>query len=286
MHKGVVLMKLIRLLLILVLVFTASSTYAATPSPQPGYTIKTTKLYWRAMQSSPVAKTLLTNTPVRYTTYNRSWSNVYIGSTRYFTPSSNLKAGIPKLTSTDRLRLVNKQHGLSASYRSSQLVTLTIPTVYAKGSERTLMAAEAAHALARLYYDGRKQGHTLYALSAYRSYATQKSLYNYWVNARGTAYASMYVARPGHSEHQTGLAVDMTSQQMRMGLYASFDQTPEGKWMIQNAHRYGYIVRYPKGKEKITGYNYEPWHLRYVGVKEATTMKQNNWTFEEWWSKR
>ncbi len=286
MHKGVVLMKLIRLLLILVLVFTASSTYAATPSPQPGYTIKTTKLYWRAMQSSPVAKTLLTNTPVRYTTYNRSWSNVYIGSTRYFTPSSNLKAGIPKLTSTERLRLVNKQHGLSASYRSRQLVTLTIPTVYAKGSERTLMAAEAAHALARLYYDGRKQGHTLYALSAYRSYATQKSLYNYWVNARGTAYASMYVARPGHSEHQTGLAVDMTSQQMRMGLYASFDQTPEGKWMIQNAHRYGYIVRYPKGKEKITGYNYEPWHLRYVGVKEATTMKQNNWTFEDWWAKR
>lgn len=278
-------MKLIRVLLILSLVFTASSTYAATPSPQPGYTIKTTKLYWRAMQSSPVAKTLLTNTPVRYTTYNRSWANVYIGSTRYFTPSSNLKAGIPKLTATERLRLVNKQHGLSASYRSRQLVTLTIPTVYAKGSERTLMAAEAAHALARLYYDGRKQGHILYALSAYRSYATQKSLYNYWVNARGTAYASMYVARPGHSEHQTGLAVDMTSKQMRMGLYASFDQTPEGKWMIQNAHRYGYIVRYPKGKEKITGYNYEPWHLRYVGVKEATTMKQNNWTFEEWWAK-
>lgn len=279
-------MKLIRVLLILLFVFAASSTYAATPSPQPGYTIKTTKLYWRAMQSSPVAKTLLTNTPVRYTTYNRSWSNVYIGSTRYFTPSSNLKAGIPKLTATERLRLVNKQHGLPASYRSQQLVTLTIPTVYTKGSERTLMAAEAAHALARLYYDGRKQGHTLYALSAYRSYATQKSLYNYWVNARGTAYASMYVARPGHSEHQTGLAVDMTSKQMRMGLYASFDQTPEGKWMIQNAHRYGYIVRYPKGKEKITGYNYEPWHLRYVGVKEATTMKQHNWTFEDWWAKR
>lgn len=279
-------MKLIRVLLILLLVFATSSTYAATPSPQPGYTIKTTKLYWRAVQSSPVAKTLLTNTPVRYTTYNRSWSNVYIGNSRYFTPSSNLKAGIPKLTATERLRLVNKQHRLSASYRSRQLVTLTIPTVYAKGSERTLMAAEAAHALARLYYDGRKQGHTLYALSAYRSYATQKSLYNYWVNARGTAYTSMYVARPGHSEHQTGLAVDMTSERMRMGLYASFDQTPEGKWMIQNAHRYGYIIRYPKGKEKVTGYNYEPWHLRYVGVKEATTMKQNNWTFEDWWAKR
>lgn len=286
MQKGVVPMKLVRVLLILVLVFATASTYAATPSPKPGYTIKTTKLYWRAMQSSPVAKTLLTNTPVRYTTYNRSWSNVYIGNARYFTPSSNLKAGIPKLTTTERLRLVNKHHGLSSSYRSRQLVTLTIPTVYAKGSERTLMAAEAAYALARLYYDGRKQGHTLYALSAYRSYSTQASLYKYWVNARGTVYASKYVARPGHSEHQTGLAVDMTSRQMRMGLYSSFDQTSEGKWMIQNAHRYGYIVRYPKGKEKITGYNYEPWHLRYVGVKEAMMIKQHNWTFEDWWSKR
>ena len=123
-------------------------------------------------------------------------------------------------------------------------------------------------------------------MSAYRSYRTQQSLYTYWVNARGTAYASMYVARAGHSEHQTGLAVDMTSQRMQLGLATSFDQTPEGRWMLANAHRYGFIIRYPKGKEAVTGYNYEPWHLRYVGVKEATTMKQNNWTFEEWWAKR
>ena len=279
-------MKLICVLLVLMLIFPIMSTSGATPSPQPGHTIKTTKLYFRAMQSSPVAKTLSTNTPVRYTVYNRSWSNIYINGTRYYTPSSNLKAGFPKLAAAERLRLVNKQHGLASTYRSRQLITLTIPTVYAKGSERTLMAAEAAHALARLYYAGRKEGHTLYALSAYRSYATQKSLYTYWVNTHGTAYASKYVARPGYSEHQTGLAVDMTSSHMRMGLYASFDQTPEGKWMLQQAHRYGFIIRYPKGKEKITGYNYEPWHLRYVGVKEATTMKQQNWTFEEWWTQR
>lgn len=278
-------MKFIAAFLIVCLMFSTHVTEAATKTTA-GYTIQSTKLYGRAMQTSPVLKTLPKNTPVQYSVYNRSWSNVYIGSTRYFTPSTNLKAGIPKLSSTERLRLVNKQHGLASTYRSTQLVTLTIPTVYAKGSERTLMAAEAAHALARLYYDGRKQGHTLYALSAYRSYTTQKSLYNYWVNARGTAYASMYVARPGHSEHQTGLAVDMTSQRMQLGLAASFDQTPEGRWMLANAHRYGFIIRYPKGKEKITGYNYEPWHLRYVGVNEATTMKQNNWTFEEWWTKR
>lgn len=73
---------------------------------------------------------------------------------------------------------------------------------------------------------------------------------------------------------------------MRLGLYESFDRSPEGKWMLQNAHLYGFIVRYPKGKEKITGYNYEPWHLRYVGVTEATMMKQKNWAFEEWWSRR
>lgn len=81
---------------------------------------------------------------------------------------------------------------------------------------------------------------------------------------------------PGHREHQTGLAVDMTSQRMRLGLYESFDRSPEGKWMLQNAHLYGFVVRYSKGKEKITGYNYEPWHLRDVGVTEATMMKQKN----------
>lgn len=278
-------MKVIAAFFIVCLFFSAYVTEAAS-NTIAGYTLQSTKLYGRAMQTSLVLKTLPKNTPVQYSVYNRSWSNVYIGNTRYFTPSTNLKAGIPKLSSTERLRLVNKQHGLSKTYRSSQLVPLTIPTVYAKGSERTLMAAEAAHALARLYYDGRKQGHTLYALSAYRSYRTQQSLYTYWVNARGTAYASMYVARAGYSEHQTGLAVDMTSQRMQLGLAASFDQTPEGRWMLANAHRYGFIIRYPKGKEAVTGYNYEPWHLRYVGVKEATTMKQNNWTFEEWWAKR
>lgn len=278
-------MKVIAAFLIVCLFFSAYVTEAAT-NTIAGYTLQSTKLYGRAMQTSPVLKTLPKNTPVQYSVYNRSWSNVYIGNTRYFTPSTNLKAGIPKLSSTERLRLVNKQYGLPKTYRSSQLVPLTIPTVYAKGSERTLMAAEAAHALARLYYDGRKQGHTLYTLSAYRSYSTQQSIYTYWVNTRGTTYASLYVARPGHSEHQTGLAVDMTSQRMQLGLAASFDQTPEGRWMLANAHRYGFIIRYPKGKEAVTGYNYEPWHLRYVGVKEATTMKQNNWTFEEWWAKR
>ena len=279
-------MKMLRILLVCLLVLSAVPADAASPTLKNGYTVKTTKLYWRAMQSSPVAKTLRTNVPVRYVPYNRSWSNVYIGSTRYFTPSVNLKAGIPKMTSSERLRLVNKQHGLPSTYRSPQLTTLTIPTVYQKGSEKTLMTAEAAYALAKLYYAGRKQGHTLYALSAYRSYSTQKSIYHYWVSARGTSYASKYVALPGHSEHQTGLAVDMTSRRMRLGLYESFDQSSEGKWMLQNAHRYGFILRYPKGKERITGYNYEPWHLRYVGVKEATLMKQQNWTLEEWWSKR
>lgn len=279
-------MKSLRIFVICLLLFQVSPVTAASSSPQPGYTIKTTYLYGRAMQSSPILKTLRTNVPVRYTTYNRSWSNVYIGNTKYFTPSANLKAGIPKMPSADRLRLVNKANALPSTYRSPQLVTLTIPTVYQKGSERTLMTAEASYALAKLYYAGRKQGHTLYALSAYRSYSTQKSLYTYYVNTRGVAYASKYVARPGHSEHQTGLAVDMTSQRMRLGLYESFDRSPEGKWMLQNAHLYGFIVRYPKGKEKITGYNYEPWHLRYVGVTEATMMKQKNWAFEEWWSRR
>ena len=279
-------MSFLRMCLIVALIFSGRPVEAAEPKTQPGYTIKTSYLYGRALQTSPVLKTLRTNVPVQYSRYNRSWSYVYVQRTRYFTPTANLKAGIPKLPTAERLRLVNKQHGLPSTFRSPQLVTLTIPTVYAKGTERTLMAAEAADALARLYEAGRKQGHTLYALSAYRSYASQQALYTYYVNTYGRAYANRYVAPPGHSEHQTGLAVDMTTERMRLGLAASLDQTPEGKWMLAHAARYGFIVRYPKGKERITGYNYEPWHLRYIGVTEAQSIYQKQWTFEEWWAAR
>ena len=120
--------------------------------------------------------------------------------------------------------------------------------------------------------DAASQGISLSIISGFRSYSRQSTLYNNYVNRDGKAAADTYSARAGHSEHQTGLAADINS------LYQSFIDTPEGKWLNNNCHKYGFIIRYPKGKESITGYIYEPWHIRYVGVDIATSLYNGgNW---------
>lgn len=120
--------------------------------------------------------------------------------------------------------------------------------------------------------DAASQGISLSIISGFRSYSRQSTLYNNYVNRDGKAAADTYSARAGHSEHQTGLAADINS------LYQSFIDTPEGKWLNNNCQKYGFIIRYPKGKESITGYVYEPWHIRYVGVDIATALYNGgNW---------
>lgn len=119
-------------------------------------------------------------------------------------------------------------------------------------------------------------GLNLYISSGYRSYGTQQSLYNRFVASEGVGGADRHSARPGHSEHQTGMAIDINT------VHASFANTPEGRWVKVNAHKFGFIVRYPEGKEAITGYIYEPWHLRYVGVEAATAMYSRGLTMEEY----
>jgi len=121
-------------------------------------------------------------------------------------------------------------------------------------------------------------GLTLWIASGYRSYSYQDALYSGYVNRSGKQSADTYSARPGHSEHQTGLAFDLNS------VSDSFANTNEGKWINENCHKYGFIIRYPKGKDGITGYKYEPWHLRYVGVDLATKLYNNgDWiTMEEY----
>ena len=120
-------------------------------------------------------------------------------------------------------------------------------------------------------------GLNIWLASGYRSYTTQNYLYNNYVSRDGKVAADTYSARPGHSEHQTGLAFDLNS------VDSSFANTNEGKWIKDNCHLYGFIIRYPEGKEKITGYMYEPWHLRYVGKDLAKTLYNNGeWiTIEE-----
>lgn len=124
--------------------------------------------------------------------------------------------------------------------------------------------------------DAKKEGLDIHLSSGFRSYDYQKRIYNNYVNAYGQATADTFSARPGHSEHQTGLAIDVNS------IDDSFASTPESAWLESNAHKYGFIIRYPKGKEDITGYKYESWHIRYLGVDTATAVYNSGLTLEEY----
>lgn len=134
------------------------------------------------------------------------------------------------------------------------------------------MRSEAATAFIKLQSSARSAGHAISAQSGYRSYNTQVATYNRWVSELGQAEADRQSARPGHSEHQTGLALDVGGG--GCNIEECFGGTAGGKWVAAHAHEYGFIIRYPQGKEHITGYLYEPWHLRYVGTALATEMKR------------
>lgn len=180
------------------------------------------------------------------------------------------------------LILVNKEIALAEDYVPPNL---TIPNVRFSQEGRAEikhLQAAAAKALEELFAAAEEEGIILYAVSGYRSYALQKSVYNRHVQNSGQEYADRISARPGHSEHQTGLAMDITSKSVGFGLKTKFGETPEGQWVAQNAHRFGFIIRYPKGKEDLTGYNYEPWHLRYVGKEAARVIYENDLILEEY----
>ena len=151
--------------------------------------------------------------------------------------------------------------------------TYSLPSDYGNGLTRATQSA-----FGKMNADAKSLGLSLWIASGYRSYWTQNTLYNNYVASDGKEEADTYSARPGYSEHQTGLAFDLNSVE------DSFANTDEGKWVKDNCYRYGLIIRYPKGKESITGYIYEPWHLRYVGVDLATKLyNDGDWiTLEEY----
>jgi D-alanyl-D-alanine carboxypeptidase len=143
--------------------------------------------------------------------------------------------------------------------------TYSLPSSYNPGGLLSIFTT----AFNTMKNDASKEGINLYILSGYRSYSSQKTIYNNYVNKDGKASADTYSARPGYSEHQTALTADINS------LYTSFINTKEGKWLNDNCYKYGFIIRYPQGKENYTGYIYEPWHIRYVGTTLATTLYNN-----------
>ena len=133
-----------------------------------------------------------------------------------------------------------------------------------------------------MYKDAQKQGLHRVINSAYRSYEEQKKIYDEYFRIYDSVTASKLVAIPGCSEHQLGLSVDLTSQNVLDGTYSLFGNTPEYQWVINHAHEYGFILRYPKDKTNITGTANEPWHFRYVGKKAAREMYEKNLTLEEY----
>ncbi|GAA1753715.1 hypothetical protein GCM10009767_10950 [Kocuria aegyptia] len=127
------------------------------------------------------------------------------------------------------------------------------------------MRSDAAEAYKKMVRAAKADGVNIVAVSGYRSYDTQASLYDSYVQQYGQETADTIAARPGHSEHQTGLAMDVGNSSGVCALQDCFEETPVGKWVAANAPAYGFIIRYPKGEQGVTGYTYEPWHLRYVG---------------------
>ena len=180
------------------------------------------------------------------------------------------------------LVLVNKERPLPAGYEPSDLVEPNVPFSFDEKHEKRLMRKEAARALEELFAASQKNGLSLYAVSGYRSYDRQKAIFAYNASKYGEAKANQFSARPGESEHQTGLAMDVSSPAVQFDLVEAFGATPEGRWLAENAAQFGFIIRYPKDKTHITQYQYEPWHLRYVGKKAAQEMAARNLTLEEY----
>lgn len=181
-------------------------------------------------------------------------------------------------------RLVDKNHALAEDYVPSDLVTVSVRVVNENGANQ--LRQIASQALTNLFESADNNGHTLYADSGYRSYSTQSGLFSAYVERSGEAEANRYSARPGHSEHQTGLTMDVTSDEVGRQLVQSFGETAEGIWVAENAHKYGFIVSYPEDKENVTGYMYEPWHLRFLGISLATEIYESGLTYQEYLSER
>ena len=182
-------------------------------------------------------------------------------------PTPEPTATIDVYDTNSILVCANKKHALPDGYEPSDLVT---PDVVSTTNWQ--LRQEAATALEEMFAAAKNDGVTLVLGSAYRSYAYQEQLYNGYVASKGVEGADAISSRPGYSDHQTGLAVDISDAAGQYFLYQTFENTEEGIWLYENAYKYGWIMRYPKDKQDITGYAYEPWHFRYVGVDAATAI--------------
>ncbi|EXJ23118.1 D-alanyl-D-alanine carboxypeptidase [Alkalibacterium sp. AK22] len=243
---------------------------AAAPKSQTSYeTTANLNLRSGASTRHKILLTIPRGQKVDFISRSGSWFQVRYKGTTGFVSSAYLKAApaskaaAPKAeikpTYVNGVLLVNKHYGL--------------PAHFAPGENK-----EARAAFNRMAQAAAKDGIRLTAFSTYRSFERQRTLYNNYVKKDGQKAADRYSARPGHSEHQTGLAFDVS----QTGAKNPFAESHATRWMARHAHTYGFIVRYPKGKEHITGYMYEPWHLRYLGPDLAGKVYRSHLTLEEY----
>ncbi|TWT03719.1 D-alanyl-D-alanine carboxypeptidase family protein [Planomicrobium sp. CPCC 101079] len=226
--------------------------------------------------SDQILAVLPKGTIVSYISKTNSWYKVKTGKHTGFVNAAYLKKAssskpesfpAPSIKKTgtyvNGVLLVNKLYGLPSSYNPG------IDATAQKGADAMVAAAK-------------QQGISLNPFSTFRSYSRQATLFANYSSKYGKAEAEKFSARPGHSEHQSGLAFDFGGVDQTQWLKESFGETEEGKWLRKNAHTYGFILRYPKGQEKVTGYQYEPWHYRYVGSALAAKVKASGKTLEEY----
>ncbi|WP_080845758.1 M15 family metallopeptidase [Cytobacillus gottheilii] len=183
------------------------------------------------------------------------------------------------------MALVNKDYYYVEKYTPADLVRPNVEFSFGdQDIEKSYMREEAAGALEKMFAQAKNEGVNLFAVSGYRSYSRQNDLFKAEVAKVGEELAAQTVAYPGSSEHQSGLAMDISSHSADFLLTEQFAETAEGKWLADHAHLFGFILRYPKGKEDITGYSFEPWHYRYVGIEGAKVIFEKNLTLEEYFN--
>ena len=173
--------------------------------------------------------------------------------------------------------LVNDNYVLDSDYEPKKLTEANISFVSETIEEERQLDEKVAKAVESLFHEAEKDGIILLGISGYRSYKTQSKLYKKEVSKNGKKNADDYVALPGSSEHQTGLCIDVTNEEKYF-----WGSTIEAMWLAENAHKFGFIIRFPEGKENITGKEYEPWHIRYVGKDKAKDIYEKGITLEEY----
>ena len=180
--------------------------------------------------------------------------------------------------------VVNKGRALPSIYVPDNLVVPEVPLRLSANTSEMQLRQEAASALAAMFDSAKNQNVDLMLASGYRSYSDQVAVYNNYVTQSGAAKADTFSARPGHSEHQTGLAADVEPVSRTCEVEQCFENTKEGQWLAANAYKFGFIIRYQKSTENLTGYEYEPWHVRYVGVDLAAELQKSGQTMEQFFN--